>query len=361
MSEDELLRTDTGSLVDYYVAMYELPTVQRDGGREPTREKGKRTSDGWTSSIPVTIRYPVLLEEKLNNVVERQSGTYSGMEVRLEDNNLAITIQVSEGTPPENVESEVRRLEQIIQWKNDDVKKGNERLRKEIRDYIEGRKTALMKEGETVERLFEKVQIPIKQRQLDSPFTLEIRKKVIPTIRKADPLREITLDKAQVLEVIKTIKNAGNWMSRAPEVFSKLEEEHLRDILLAGLNMVFEGAATGETFSKRGKTDIYLPVFKGDILIAECKIWNGSEYYLAGMKQLFDYLTWRENYGIMITFSRNKNFTDVLEAAKNIATTYPTYNEGSFAGGKDYFMTRNRFPTDDKKTVEIHHLFFTLV
>lgn len=39
-------------------------------------------------------------------------------------------------------------------------------------------------------------------------------------------------------------------------------EEALRDVLLVSLNSIFEGKATGETFSKRGKTDIYLNINK---------------------------------------------------------------------------------------------------
>ena len=42
------------------------------------------------------------------------------------------------------------------------------------------------------------------------------------------------------------------------------------------LNAIFSGKATGETFSNKGKTDIYLNIEKGNILVFECKIWGGK-------------------------------------------------------------------------------------
>ena len=75
-------------------------------------------------------------------------------------------------------------------------------------------------------------------------------------------------------------------------------------------------AATGEAFSKSGKTDILLRVRDGVVLVAECKFWHGAKKYGETIDQLFGYLTWRQTYGIVITFSKNKGLTGVAEAAK---------------------------------------------
>lgn len=125
---------------------------------------------------------------------------------------------------------------------------------------------------------------------------------------------------------MKFICNAALSIERTPSAFSKLEEEDLRDILLSVLNSIFQGTASGETFSKIGKTDIYLDVSKGQIMIFECKFWHGGRAYESSMNHLFNYLTWRENFGIIITFNRdNMNFSDIIETAKIAACNHRTY------------------------------------
>jgi hypothetical protein len=128
------------------------------------------------------------------------------------------------------------------------------------------------------------------------------------------------------------------------------------------LNSIFEGSASGETFSKIGKTDIYLNVSKGQIMIFECKFWHGQKAYESSMNQLFDYLTWRENFGIIITFNRdNMNFSDIIETAKTATCIHRTYVAKSLNPiEKTHFSSLHKFPQDDKKKVEIHHLFFSI-
>ena len=99
---------------------------------------------------------------------------------------------------------------------------------------------------------------------------------------------------------------------RTPLTFSKLEEEELRNVILSHLNGVFDGNAVGEAFSKRGKTDIYLPINKGAVFIAECKYWKGAKTLESAVKQILGYLTWRNSFGVIILFSNRKSFTNIL-------------------------------------------------
>lgn len=65
-------------------------------------------------------------------------------------------------------------------------------------------------------------------------------------------------------------------VERLPSTFAAMPEESLRDVLLVVLNNRF-GPASGETFSCKGKTDIFIP-YGGDqraVFIAECKWWSG--------------------------------------------------------------------------------------
>ena len=50
--------------------------------------------------------------------------------------------------------------------------------------------------------------------------------------------------------------------------------------------------------------------------MAECKIWKGQKNFTAAIEQLLGYLTWRDSKTALLIFSRNKNFKEVLQAAK---------------------------------------------
>ena len=43
-------------------------------------------------------------------------------------------------------------------------------------------------------------------------------------------------------------------------------------------------------------------VYNGHVLICECKFWKGAKPYSDAINQLFGYLTWRQNYGVLIHF-----------------------------------------------------------
>jgi hypothetical protein len=59
---------------------------------------------------------------------------------------------------------------------------------------------------------------------------------------------------------------AGN--SGTPAITARLNEEKIRDLLLAILNARFEGAAVGEAFNAAGKTDILIRAGDRNVLIA---------------------------------------------------------------------------------------------
>lgn len=365
MPDEDVFQRDTNALVNYYVALYELPVIKRDESRKISYEQGQGTVALFERAIPVTIRYPIIPLERLEEVVDRQSSTYTlGPDrIELEDSDLTMVVEVTKGTSPDYLRNKIGFLEQTVQWKNNDVIQGNQRLRQEIQSYIELRKKNIEYDRNLVEGLVQKVNIPLERKTSDAILSvdLSVKKSIALMMPPKQAIQEPTLSKDSLNELLRVIKNAGKWFERAPKVYSKLNEEELRDIILSGLNMIFQGQASGETFSRTGKTDIFLVIPKGGILIAECKIWQGQKYYQEGIDQLFSYLTWRENFGIMVTFSKNKEFTDVISAAKNTATGHPTYKKGTLREiESSHFVTDHTFPTDSKKSVEVHHILFTL-
>lgn len=85
----------------------------------------------------------------------------------------------------------------------------------------------------------------------------------------------------------------------------------------------FEGSATGETFNKSGKTDILLRHEGSNVFIAELKFWRGKKSYLDTISQLLGYLTWRDSKAAVVMFVKNKDFSTVLETAKETTPEHP--------------------------------------
>jgi hypothetical protein len=136
---------------------------------------------------------------------------------------------------------------------------------------------------------------------------------VLPPTKASEPLIEM----AAYDEILLTINKMVSVFERSPKVFRDMEEEDLRTILLVGLNGLYEGAATGETFNGCGKSDILIRQNDRNAFIAECLIWGGEKHLLKKMDdQLFQYATWRDSKLALLVFNRNKGFTDVVRKVK---------------------------------------------
>ncbi len=369
-----LLGVKANELVQYYVDSYRLTIIERDNSREVrySRDKAVPSRAGFDSrvivgrNIPLTIFYPIISDPRNLKVIRRRASTYrtSGFELHSTHDSFQVTVFVNKDGVDQDtkITRAIEEIEKVIGWKNKDVHEGNERIEPELSKYILQKQEQLSADDDLIEEIIAKVPIKLQRRSTAIPMVdLTIREEIKLVYPKAEKKKEPKIERAEVEAVVKLLKNGGYSLEKTPQVYSELKEEQLRDILLSHLNIVFEGAATGETFVKKGKTDIHLRIEKGNILCAECKFWGGEEHYLSMMDQLFGYLTWRQNYGILITFSRNKNFSSVIDKAKTAALNAPTtVNNSLQVIDESHFVTINRFPGDTKKDVTLHHLLFNL-
>jgi hypothetical protein len=102
-------------------------------------------------------------------------------------------------------------------------------------------------------------------------------------------------------------------MEKNAKTYMKLDEEGLRDVILSSLNSHYEGTATGETFNKSGKTDIFIPFDNKSAFIAECKIWHGKKQLEEALEQLFSYTTWRDVRISLVIFNKSvKDFSKIF-------------------------------------------------
>jgi hypothetical protein len=155
----------------------------------------------------------------------------------------------------------------------------------------------------------------------DDNFTEEeplpvIQKKELPTVDFPDRL---------YADVLQTLATYGKDLETKPKVFGPQDEEGLRDHFLSALTARYERTtATGETFNRKGKTDILLKDDQGNnIFIAECKWWKGPGVFHSTISQLFDnYVTWRDTKLAILFFVPNKDFSNVLDQIEREAAQH---------------------------------------
>ena len=360
--EPTILNTDTDELVNFYYEKYALPTIEIDTSRQNKLEKNDIRSSRKKS---VTFGIPVILKQDLDIVISRTANPYLMMvQFELDDGYLSSNIDIYGGQiGKSHIEQAEQYLNTIIQQKNATVHSQNPRFKTTIENYLKPLKEKIKAENAHLEQIASELPVElIKNDTAPTPLNLNIKQKI--RIVKPEPKQktEPRLQKESVEAVLELINSQGRQFEITPKVFSERGEEELRDIILSMLNAVFQGSATGETFVKKGKTDIHLRMnIDGGILSAECKFWGGEKLYCETMNQHFGYLTWRQNYAIQITFSTKKGFSEIIGKAIDSAKTHSTYVENSFRQiSQTHFVTTNTFPEDSNKRVEIHHLLFNL-
>lgn len=373
MSDSALLGSDSEALVDYYTRLIELPIIEKDEDRDITFDQLKPTlikPDGFPVAVGrrlnLRIEYPIKGYEKVGEVLSRNSNPsrLSGNFRDYSDISINVDLEINpEGDQSERIRRSIERLEEEIGWKNSNVNAGNASISGQLRTFIEKRKRGITVDHEFVDRLIEKVSIPLvrKGSAAHVPINLKVKKKLEPIFPVPKKPKEPHLEIHQVEAVLELIINQGKAFETTPKVYSKFGEEELRDVILGMLNAIFEGGATGETFVKTGKTDIHLALDEGGILSAECKIWDGAQLYHETIDQLLGYLTWRQNYGIIITFSKRKGFTKVIDKAKESTLKHETIKTQDITEiDVSQYVTVHSLPEDSSKTVVIHHVLFTL-
>ena len=174
---------------------------------------------------------------------------------------------------------------------------------------------------------------------------------------KAEPV----LKREDVASLVDFIAQYTQQFEVAPKTYQKMSEEELRDLLVGMMNANYPGSTTGETFNKLGKTDISLRVDSGHVLICECKFWSGAKAYGDAIDQLFNYLTWRQNYGVLLHFCKLKDMTTAISEAQRAITEHSSFVPDSlYSSSETRFTSRHSHPQDAGKLVEVFHILIDL-
>jgi len=330
--DEFIIGTTTKELAEYCFFNNHLQKIGIDNDRDETLEYKKdirtipsyKREEGWRGDGNLDYEYksilvsiPIILNNDLNIINElvtlpRIIGIPPS-HVELKNDFISFKIDIkgygfnlSEDEITIKIKDGKEEIKKWIKRKNDKINTENEKLKNKIAELINNRKKELYEDQKRLDSLVKRIKIPLKKKENESIKRIKLNPK--PIVKKMKPTPTIpedyVLDRNKVLDIISFIDNQGRQFEKTPLTYKSLKEEDLRNIILVNLNNLFEGKATGETFSNKGKTDIYLNIDKGDILIFECKIWNGSKLYNETIDQLLKYLTWRNNFGIIISATR---------------------------------------------------------
>ena len=386
-SDTQILGSETDELANFYFQKYALQPldfspddISYDIKKEVRRVPANRREvfyqhEGdidWEYEVAV-ISIPIQPNQNLDRI-KKLSGpilhldgfdeniVYSQEEISYSFDTKWYGGRMSEDQIANEINRKSQRLLETLNQKNSSIKSENQKFLKDIKDLITQRKTKLTADREKINLLTQKIKIPLKQKIVPGANKVRVdTKKFVQLVKPTPKLpEEYVLDESILNNILKYVDNQCKSFEKTPASYKQLGEEQLRDIILSALNGIFEGDATGETFVKKGKTDIHLKIKKGEILIFECKIWHGEKLYLETIDQLEGYITWRQSYGVVVIFCKNKDFSKILAQLPDIIQKHKLYVGGYKKLGDSHFVSEHSLPEDAGKIIKIHHLVYNL-
>lgn len=237
-----------------------------------------------------------------------------------------------------------------------EIKGYNNSLEKECRSCLEKRK----EKADSYIATRKKINIPL-QLNPNAPNVTPIKipprskpRQQRPTHQDLPP--EYGIEEETYKNINNIISMCGRTMENALRTFCKLDEEELRDILLATLSTHYE-KTTGETFRKNGKTDILIEAENKAAFVGECKLWKGQKALEEAIKQVLGYSTWRDGKISLIIF--NKSYRNFLELLEKIDSWVRENAKRPIRGAGNIWNTRY-FRKDTEMEIDLCILIFDL-
>lgn len=224
------------------------------------------------------------------------------------------------------VDRELESLKFFVESQRRDIDGWNAALSTRVREAALARRERLVKSDAVVES----IGIPLRRRQ-EAPDieSLQMRRKLVrplPSPPRTGFAPEPGITDQDYEHILAVIRHEGRTQEQVPGTFASLDEESLRDLLLAHLNGHYEGDASGETFRREGKTDIRIEAKDRAAFVAELKIWRGSSELSAACDQLLGYLTWRDCKAAIVIYNKhNARFSELLEKAPAAIRSHPLF------------------------------------
>lgn len=371
---DSLLARDSAEYVDYLVQKYELQpldvqyeTATFEQGRDLRREVDIFGDPVEREYETITISIPCTAHPRNGEVVRLRAETWRSMNRWNWEYDARRHAFTHHGVADEAaLNREIDDLRWRVERLNDDITAENESFRSEMQQAVDARKSELQERGAKVASVIEAINLPLQRS--DSPagrVDLKSRRPLTPTpaVTKPDAKKTQVVDyeltQEQVDDVVGQVWGFVSVWERTPGTFGKLAEEELRDLLVAFLDQTYD-SATGETFVKKGKSDVYLAVKDRSVLIFECKWWSGQAAYGQAIDQLFGYVTWRHPHAVLLTFVGNNEMSRVVERAKASTEEHDSFRSKLATAGASLFVSQHEHPSDPDLLLTLHHVLVHL-
>ncbi len=282
-----------------------------------------------------------------------------GMDINT-SNGALIFEYINFNNKPEEIKREydqdVNRMMSNYSYLKGDCKNFNDSLLGFTNSIFEQRKQQHFRKNDLLSGLG----VPIKQKEgVSNTFSVpapKMRQKISvkPVVTEKGYKPEPTLDENNYHRILEIINDVGLNFEKYPSTYSGKGEEDLRDHILLLLQPNFENAtATGETFNKKGKTDILLRHESSNVFIGECKVWKGEKQLHATIDQLLGYSTWRDTKSAIIFFVPNKDISSVLETVSNKTSEHPNYLGSKENTAENWFNFRFHLNGDSNREIKV--------
>lgn len=216
-----------------------------------------------------------------------------------------------------SIEHSLSEIKNGLSYANRDVNTFNQSLKSQALKALQDKK----KKVETYFNVATMFEVPVEKKAYAETH-IPLKRNIVPVAKHYESSNYYGIIESDYKDILATIKHTGSTYERTPASYISLQEEALRDTLLATLNATYKGDATGEAFRNTGKTDICIERENRAAFVAECKMWTGQKAVCNAITQLDSYLTWRDCKTALIFFVRRKNFMKVLEAVEEALRSF---------------------------------------
>ncbi|AJK49330.1 hypothetical protein [Burkholderia plantarii] len=222
---------------------------------------------------------------------------------------LTISFSNTSSTAPEwyknELESTLQLIRQSISSQASMIKEHLSSVSRTARDAIAHRRQGI----DSLQGLSSVFNIPVvKNLGMPEFKPLEIKRnsaRALPRAPVSGYRPEPAINEELYEEILANIRHMGATFEGTPQTYQPMGEEGLRDILLASLNGLYRGNATGEAFRKYGKADIRIEEESRSAFVGECKLWGGERVLSDALDQLLSYLTWRDCKAALVLFNKS--------------------------------------------------------
>lgn len=261
----------------------------------------------------------------------------------------------------QRIQEQLNYLKQVVDAQRPYLDQFNSKLADAARAAVRARRNRLARHDKILEHL----SIPVQKRPGEPTIQpIPVTKRIITTLPpppqggfKAEP--GITDD---VFDgILAVVRHGGRSFERTPATYAVHDEEELRDIVLSHLNVYYQGGATGETFRKKGKTDILIQDQDRSAFVAECKVWQGAQALQRAIDQLLGYMTWRDCKAAVVLFNKhNSGLSGIQETVSDTFARHARFMKqvpSSETGEWRFFL---RSLEDDARLIHCHVFLFNL-